>query len=346
MRAVMRVRLVVAVAAAVAVGCGFLGPSGSQPSGGATASPAAVEPSPSPPVSVEPSPGSPGSSSSPLAPSPGSPAPTQAGGGQSVAVLVGAGDIARCGREGDEATAVLLDRIPGIVFTAGDNAYPSGRNRDFRECYDAGWGRHRARTRPAPGNHEYASPNAEPYFDYFGDLAGPRDRGYYSYEAGSWHVVVLNSNCGAVGCRRGSEQEQWLREDLAAHRTACTVAYWHHPRFSSGMHGNHDRVKDFWDALYEAGADVVVVGHDHDYERFAPMTPDGELDTARGIRQFVVGTGGGDLRRFEQTVPNSEVRESGTYGVLKLTLRPNRYDWEFVPAAGATFTDSGTGTCH
>ncbi|MDQ3870254.1 MAG: metallophosphoesterase, partial [Chloroflexota bacterium] len=196
------------------------------------------------------------------------------------------------------------------------------------------------------GNHDYRGGDAGAYFDYFGELAGPRDRGYYSYEAGSWHVVVLNSNCSAVGCRRGSEQERWLRADLVAHPTACTLAYWHHPRFSSGMHGNHDQVGDFWDALYEAGADLVVSGHDHDYERFAPMNPAGERDTARGIREIVVGTGGGDLRRFEPTMPNSEMRESGTYGVLKLTLKRGGYEWEFVPAAGATFSDSGSSSCH
>jgi hypothetical protein len=345
MRHVTTAVVPIALACVVVAGCGLLGAAGPQPSGAATEPPAAVEPSPSPSLATEPSPGS-GTAPTPLAPSPGSPSPSRVGGPEGDAVLVGAGDIARCGAEGDEATAALLDRIPGIVFTAGDNAYPSGTDRDFDRCYNVGWGRHRERTRPAPGNHEYRSGSADPYFDYFGERAGPRHLGWYSYDAGDWHVVVLNSNCSEVGCRRGSDQEQWLRADLAAHPAACTLAYWHHPRFSSGMHGNHDRVKDFWDALYEAGADVVVSGHDHDYERFAPMTPDGELDTARGIREFVVGTGGGDLRPFEQTVPNSEVRESGTFGVLKLTLRRGGYDWEFVPAAGATFRDSGSGTCH
>lgn len=262
-------------------------------------------------------------------------------------VLVGAGDIADCKTiTGAEATARLLDSIPGTVFTLGDHAYPDGTARQFADCYDPTWGRHRARTRPAAGNHDYHTPGAASYFAYFGAVAGEPGKGYYSYDLGAWHVVVLNSNCDEVGCEAGSVQERWLRADLSAHRTACSVAYWHRPRFSSGRHGGGLEMAALWQALYEAGVELAISGHDHDYERFAPQDAAGNLDREHGMRQLVAGTGGKKTRRPSETEPNSEVRATGVFGVLKLTLSPGRYAWEFVPIPGETFKDSGTGTCH
>jgi 3',5'-cyclic AMP phosphodiesterase CpdA len=256
-------------------------------------------------------------------------------------VFVGAGDIAMCerGREA-EATARLLDGIDGTVFTLGDNAYQTGSAREYRECYDRSWGRHRARTRPVPGNHEYETPGATPYFDYFGLNAGPHGFGYYSFDLGNWHAIALNSN---ISLAADSPQGAWLRADLAANRTQCTIAYWHYPLFSSGQHGDQARMRDFWRVLYEAGADVVLSAHDHTYERFAPQDPDGVPDATHGIRQFVVGTGGAPPYAFTNIRPTSEVRVSAL-GVLKLTLRADDYDWNFIPVSGPG--DSGTGTCH
>ena len=264
----------------------------------------------------------------------------------SSAVLVGAGDIAVCGasQTGDEATASLLDGISGTVFTAGDNAYPNGSASDYSSCYAPSWGRHKSRTRPAPGNHEYSTLGASGYFGYFGSAAGDPSKGYYSYELGPWHIVVLNSN---FAMNAGSPQEQWLRADLAANSTPCTLAYWHHPRFSSGAnHGSSPTSQPLWQALYDAGADVLIVGHDHTYERFAPQTATGVLDMGRGLREFVVGTGGAGLYAWGTIAANSEVRDNSTKGVLKLTLRSDRYEWQFVPVAGSSFTDSGSASCH
>jgi acid phosphatase type 7 len=263
-------------------------------------------------------------------------------------VLVGAGDIADCrDLSGAEATAKLLDQATGTVMAVGDLAYPDGTKENF-ECYDRTWGRQKARTRPAPGNHEFHSSAATPYFDYFGSLAGPTGDGYYSYELGAWHIVVLNSECVDVGgCSPGSREEKWLRADLAAHPASCTLAYWHKPLFSSGgAHGNDLEVAPLWQALYDAGADVVIGGHDHNYERFAPQNPQGESDPVHGIREFVVGTGGKNLRPFGPIKPNSEVRNNEAFGVLRLTLRPNSYDWQFISQQGKTFTDSGSTSCH
>lgn len=261
-------------------------------------------------------------------------------------VLVGAGDIARCNEKGDEATARLLDNVPGTVFTLGDNAYERATSSDFAKCYDPSWGRHKARTRPATGNHEYATPGAGAYFDYFGAAAGDPHKGYYSYNRGAWHIIVLNSNCRQVGgCEPGSPQERWLRADLKANRRTCTLAYFHTSRFSSGKYGDSLTVRPFWKALYDYRADVVVSAHEHDYERFAPQTPHGKLDRSRGIRQFVVGTGGGKLRPFDEIKLNSRARNANTWGVLKLTLYPESYSWKFVPVAGKTFTDSGSDRC-
>ena len=263
-------------------------------------------------------------------------------------VLVGAGDIADCkDLTGAEATAKLLDQLAGTVMAVGDLAYPDGSKENFA-CYDKTWGRAKSRTRPAPGNHEFHAAGASPYFDYFGATAGDPKTGYYSYELGAWHIIVLNSECKDVGgCEPGSPQERWLRSDLAAHPAACKLAYWHKPLFSSGgAHGNDLTVKPLFQALYDAHADVVVGGHDHDYERFAPQNPDGAADPANGIREFVVGTGGKNHRPFRESKLNSEVRDATAFGVLKLTLKPKSYDWQFIAEAGKSFTDSGTGACH
>jgi hypothetical protein len=264
------------------------------------------------------------------------------------AVLIGAGDIADCkDLSGAEATSKLLDQNAGTVMAVGDLAYPDGSKENF-VCYDKTWGRAKARTRPAAGNHEFHSAGGTPYFDYFGAAAGDPKTGYYSYELGAWHIIVLNSECLDVGgCETGSPQEKWLRADLTAHPAACTLAYWHKPLFSSGgAHGNDLTVKPLFQALYEANADVVINGHDHDYERFAPQDPEGSPDSKRGIRELVVGTGGKNHRPFGATKPNSELRDATAFGILKLTLKPNSYDWEFIPEAGKSFTDSGSGICH
>ena len=265
-------------------------------------------------------------------------------------VLVGAGDIASCDDlTGAEATAKLIDKIPGTVFAAGDLAYPDGSDEQFAKCYGPTWGRFKDRTRPAPGNHEYHKTGASGYARYFGEAAGDPGKGYYSYELGTWHVVVLNSECVEVGgCEATSPEGQWVQQDLARHPAVCTLAYFHHPLFSSGRkHGNNPEMKPFWDLLYHAGADVVINGHDHNYERFAPQDPQGHEDTRHGIREFVVGSGGKNSHRtLGIAKPNSEVRDGDTFGVLKMTLHPNGYDWEFVPEAGKTFTDKGSGSCH
>ena len=233
------------------------------------------------------------------------------------------------------------------VLTLGDNQYEKGELAKFKQSYDPSWGRVKAMTRPSVGNHEYGTARASGYFDYFGASAGDRSKGYYSFDVGAWHLIALNSNCSAVGgCGAGSAQAKWLKADLARNPAVCTLAYWHHPRFSSGQHGNNTSVSTFWQLLYAAGADVVLAGHDHDYERFAPQTPAGAADPANGIREFVVGTGGKNHYGFSAVRPNSQVRNSTVYGVLKLTLHPAGYDWRFVPEPGKTFTDSGTGTCH
>ncbi|HEY4408633.1 MAG TPA: metallophosphoesterase [Acidimicrobiia bacterium] len=258
-------------------------------------------------------------------------------------VLVGAGDITSCSSSGDEATAKLVQSTGGTVMAVGDLVYPSGSASQFSKCYNASWGAFKSRTRPAPGNHDYdSSSTAEPYFDYFGGAAGPRGKGWYSYDLGSWHVVVLNSNCSDVGCGKGSAQEKWLRADLAAHPATCTVAYFHHPLFSSSF--TTSAVRPLWQALSDFKADVVVSGHAHNYERFAPQSPAGKADP-NGIREFVVGTGGESHNSFNGVAPNSQVRNASTFGVLKLTLHPGSYDWKFTPVAGKSFTDSGTARC-
>jgi acid phosphatase type 7 len=245
--------------------------------------------------------------------------------------VVAAGDIASCDSNRDEATAALVERIPGTVAVLGDAVYERGTATEFSECYS--WSGVRDRTRAALGNHEYLTAGAAPARAYFGLPA----RGYYRYQLGSWLVVVLNSNCRpAGGCELGSPQQRWLARTLAAHRGRCTLAYFHHPRWSSGLHGSDRTMAWLWQTLARAQADVVLAGHDHHYERFAPIS---------GIRSFVVGTGGRSLYPVLRRLPANRVVNARTYGVLRLTLRGGAYDWRFVPVAGSSFTDAGTGRC-
>ena len=232
------------------------------------------------------------------------------------------------------------------VLVLGDIQYETGSRRAFESSYDASWGRAKAVTRPVPGNHEYGTAGGAGYFGYFGAAAGDPAKGYYSFDIGDWHVVALNSTCGEVGgCDAGSAQERWLRADLAAHPARCTLAYWHHPRYSSGSHGSDRTFAAFWQALVDADADLVLVGHDHGYERFAPQNARGHRDLARGIREFVVGTGGRSLRTFTRVSPNSEARDATSFGVLELTLGADVYEWRFRPAVGR-FTDAGSARCY
>jgi hypothetical protein len=268
-------------------------------------------------------------------------------------VLVGAGDIASCkSPEGARATAKLIEQIPGTVFAAGDLAYESGSPDEFEFCYGPTWGKFKDRTKPALGNHEYVNPTAHGYFDYWGTQAGPRGKGYYSFDLGGWHIVALNTNCyvkSLGGCGQGSSQETWLKEDLSRHTNACIIAYGHHALFSSGIfkkHAVHPELKQLWQDLYAAHADLVLAGHEHSYERFAPQDPDGKADAQHGIREIVVGTGGRSHDLLGFATPNSEVRDWDTYGVLKLTLDAGKYTWEFIPEEGRSFRDSGSGVCH
>ena len=267
--------------------------------------------------------------------------------------LVGAADIATCEHlENAQATARLIEQIPGTVFAAGDLAYEKGSPEDFRNCYDKTWGEFKDRTQPALGNHEYGDPEATGYFRYWGEQAGPARKGYYSYNLGGWHIVVLNTNCNVQamgGCEQGSPEEAWLRSDLAKYPKACILAYGHHPLFSSGVfksHALHPRLRPFWEDLYTAHADLVLAGHEHSYERFAPQDPEGNPDPTSGIREIVVGTGGRSHSPLGLPTPNSEVRNWQTYGVLRLTLSRGKYHWEFIPVEGRTFHDSGDGVCH
>lgn len=262
------------------------------------------------------------------------------------AVFVGAGDIATCFNDNDAATAALVDSIPGAVFVAGDNLHDNAVGASYATCYDPTWGRHRDRTYPAIGNHDYDPGSSDPYFDYFGTKAGPRSLGYYSFNLGAWHVIVLNSNNTQVPTAAGSDQERWLRADLAANRTRCTLAVFHHPRFYQGTWNRNQAVESLWWALYQAHADVVVNGHFHIYERYAPQNPNGAADPSHGIRQFIVGTGGRGHDALVQAAPNVEARDNSSFGVLKLTLESRRYAWEFIPAAPGTFRDSGSGDCR
>ncbi|HET9708168.1 MAG TPA: Ig-like domain-containing protein [Gemmatimonadales bacterium] len=266
-------------------------------------------------------------------------------------VFIGAGDIADCGNDNDAATAALITAIPSVpVFTLGDNAYPNGSTNDYKNCYNPTWGAFKSRTHPSAGNHEYdVSSTAAPYFAYFGASAGTAGQGYYSFDLGSWHVVVLNSN---IATDPGSPQELWLKADLAAHPNVCTLAYWHHPLYSSigGSTGTSGAVitsaRPLWDDLYAAGVDLVLNGHRHVYERLAPMKPDGSPDPVKGIRTIIAGMGGESGGDLTNIFPTSEVREGRTFGILKLTLTTGSYSWQFIGVPGSTFTDSGTNSCH
>jgi acid phosphatase type 7 len=280
-----------------------------------------------------------------------SPFPTKSDG--KTFVLVGAGDIASCkDPEGARATAKLIEKISGTVFAAGDLAYEKGSPAEFQDCYGPTWGEFKARTKPALGNHEYGTRTASGYFQYWGAQAGPVGQGYYSYDLGSWHIVVMNTNCGKTGladCGKDSPEEEWLRKDLADHPDACVLAYGHQTLFSSGIlkaHAVHQELKDLWWDLYAAHAALVLAGHEHSYERFAPQDPDGKADPVNGIREIVVGTGGRSHEPLGFAAANSEVRNTDTFGVLKLTLTPGHYTWEFIPEEGKTFTDSGSGECR
>nr|WP_275404146.1 metallophosphoesterase [Pseudonocardia acidicola] len=239
---------------------------------------------------------------------------------------------------------IVRSMQPDAVLALGDLQYPNGTLERFRTGYDLSWGAFKNITYPVPGNHEYGTRGAAGYFDYFGPAAGAREAGYYSYDLGGWHIVALNSECGRVGgCGPGSPQERWLAADLAAHPAGCTLAYWHRPRFSSGHHGSDPNYAAFWTTLHAAGADLVLGGHDHDYERFAPLAPDGTLDQ-RGIRQFVVGSGGDSFYKLHEPQAGREVGIASAPGVLRLVLRPGGYEWAFQTADGAP--DRGTGECH
>jgi hypothetical protein len=239
----------------------------------------------------------------------------------------------------------MLSSNLSSVLVLGDAQYEEGTLAQFQQSYNLSWGRLKNITHPAAGNHEYETAGASGYFSYFGAAAGDKTKGYYSYNIGAWHIIALNSNCSKVGgCGAGSPQEQWLRADLAANPTMCTLAYFHHPRFSSGRHGGNSSYDAFWKALYAAGAEIVLNGHDHNYERFAPQSPSAAADP-KGIQQFVVGTGGKNHALMGSVQPNSVVRNSDTFGFLKLTLHASSYDWQFVPEPGKTFTDSGTRNC-
>jgi hypothetical protein len=307
-----------------------------------------VTPAPSPSTPSSPAPSAAAESPSPAvdaSPSPDGPSPAPA----ADPVLIGAGDIARCGSNDDEQSARLVTRNEGIVFTLGDNAYPNGSPSDYRNCYDPSWGRVKDRTElPVPGNHDYRTANAAGYRDYFGRRATPDGDTWYSRDIGDWHVIVLDGTCEDVpgGCGGGSPQLRWLRQDLRASDARCTLALWHQPRFSSGEeHGNDPSVAPFWEALYDAGADLVINGHDHDYERFAPQDPRGNRDRERGITQIVAGTGGGELRGLGETQPNSLVRRGRLVGVIQVTLHADGWSTRFLSADGS-FEDESSGTCH
>ncbi|MFE0137990.1 metallophosphoesterase family protein [Streptomyces sp. NPDC059037] len=256
--------------------------------------------------------------------------------------VVAAGDL--CGSACNQ-TAKLVSKInPTAVITLGDNAYKKGTASEFREKYAPNWGKFRDKTYPTPGNHDYDTNDAEGYFDYFGSRAGTKGKGYYSYDLGDWHFVALNSEISAGS---GSTQEKWLRADLKTNKKPCTAAYLHRPQFSTGDHGDDSKVKPLFTALYENKADLFLSGHDHHYERFAPSKPSGAKDTANGLRQLVVGTGGTTLRddRNDSKATTEKVNMK-TFGVAKLTLSSTGYEHEFVPVEGRTFTDKVSGKCH
>jgi acid phosphatase type 7 len=253
-----------------------------------------------------------------------------------------AGDVGQCNVPGAQLTGALIQALPYPVLALGDLAYPNGTPEEFARCYAPHWGTFKARTYPAPGNHDYKTPDAAGYFAYFGAQAGEPARGYYSFDLGSWHIVTLNSNRELAP---DSPQLAWLEADLRQHRQRCVMAVWHHPRYSSGPHGNDPRTQAIWETLYRHHVSVVATGHDHDYERFAPMNDRGELDQAHGMRSFVVGTGGAALYELKQRHELSQAFHNTSWGVLKLTLHPTRYEWAFLPATPTEFQDAGQADC-
>lgn len=264
-------------------------------------------------------------------------------------VLLAAGDVASCASGGDEATAALLDAHQGTIAVLGDLAYDRGRPEEFAACFDPSWGRHRDRMRPVPGNHDYGTEGAAGYFGYFGEGVGTPGQGWYAYDLGSWRIIALNSVCWAVGgCGPGSPQMRWLRAELARHAdTRCTLAYWHHAPFSSGrLHGGEPSVAPLVQAAYDGGVDVVLTGHEHHYERLGRLDPSGGLDAERGVRHFVVGTGGNRLYALGDPHPSSEARSAGGFGVLRLELGQGSYAWQYLGVDGVDFTDTGAEPCH
>lgn len=282
-----------------------------------------------------------------LTPEAAIPSPAVTPSAQPPVVLWAVGDAASCRTDADDAVARFLARQTGTIALLGDVVYERGTAEEFRECFDPLYGAMKDRLRPAVGNHEYRSPAAQPYFDYFGAAAGLPGQGWYSYDLGSWHIVVLNSNCKEVGgCGPDSPQYRWLAEDLAQHPSRCTLAYWHHPRWSSGEHGSFASMQPVWALLSQWGVDVVLSGHDHDYERFRPLDAAGRPDLDRGIVQFVVGTGGRSLRPLGDRLPTSATGTDRAYGVLRLELDADRFAWSFVSVRGPDFQDQGSMPCH
>jgi hypothetical protein len=266
--------------------------------------------------------------------------------GSAAQTLIAAGDAARCDGSIDEATAAEIEAIPGAVAALGDNAYENGSPQDYAQCYDPSWGQFKDRTRPVPGNHEYQTPGAAGYFGYFGPSVGSLGQSWYAWDFGAWRIYALDANCGQIGgCGQGSPELTWLTNELATHPAQCVLAYWHQPRFSSGLHGNNPAVDDIWRAISSAGTDIVLGAHDHMYERFAQLDANGTPVTGSGTREFVVGTGGGNAYEFQEIRAGSEVRIAQTFGVLRLTLGAGSYDWAFVPINGGTHGDSGSDSC-
>ncbi|MGE0878098.1 MAG: metallophosphoesterase [Acidimicrobiia bacterium] len=259
----------------------------------------------------------------------------------SVKTIAAVGDIGNCDGGNDEKVAAALVAAKNslsAIAILGDIAYVNGSDDDFAKCFAPAWNPLKPLLRPAPGNHEYNTPGATGYYKYFGAAAADPTKGYYSYDIGTWHLIALNSNCTEIGgCEAGSEQEQWLRADLAASTAKCTIAYWHHPRYSSGLHGSSTSAEALWNALAAFKADIVLSGHDHHYERFAPID---------GIRSFVVGTGGAESYGVLGSISRSDVVRIFTTGYLKLTLGNGAYSWQYVPTGGFTYGDSGSAACR